>query len=288
MILPTGTVTFLRTDVEGSMRHARALGPGWDAVNARHIGLIRTIVVRNGGTIVRTEGDAIFAVFPEAISAVASAADAQRALTAEAWPGDDPIRVRMGLHTGEAHLAGDDYGGFDVNRAARVAAAGHGGQVVLSETTATLVEDALPDGTFLRDLGRHILRDVPRAERLRQLDIAGLATDFPALRTGAARCGNLPDRLTSFLGRDEEVAKLIALLEDVRLVTLTGPGGIGKSSLAIEAARALADGFPDGAWFDQPRCHRGSVSGDCDHRPRHRHVRWPGADGRQRPSRIHL
>src|SRR4029077_19601913 len=137
MTLPTGTIPCRRTDGEGSMRHARALGPGWDAVNARHISLIRTRVVGSGGTIVRTEGDAIFAVFPEAISAVTAAADAQRALTAEAWPGDDPIRVRMGLHTGEAHLAGDDYGGFDVNRAARVAAAGHGGQVVLSETTAT-------------------------------------------------------------------------------------------------------------------------------------------------------
>jgi predicted ATPase/class 3 adenylate cyclase len=249
MTLPTGTVTFLRTDVEGSMRHARALGRDWDAVNARHIDLIRNVVATNGGTIVRTEGDAIFAVFPEAVMAVATAAAAQRAMASEAWPGDDPIRVRMGLHTGEAHLAGDDYGGFDVNRAARVAAAGRGGQILVSETTATLVADALPEGTTLRDLGRHILRDVPRAERLHQLDIAGLASDFPPLRTGAARSGNLPERLTSFRGRDEEISEVVELLEDARLVTLTGPGGIGKSSLATEAARMVADHFPDGVWF---------------------------------------
>ena len=109
-----------------------------------------------------------------------------------------------GLHTGEAHRSGDDYGGFDVNRAARVAAVGHGGQVVLSETTAALVADALPAGTTLRDLGRHVLKDVPRAERLSQLDIAGLPCEFPPLRTAAERVGNLPDRLTSFIGRDEE------------------------------------------------------------------------------------
>ncbi|MFL5717856.1 MAG: ATP-binding protein [Chloroflexota bacterium] len=249
MTLPTGTITFLRTDVEGSMRHARTLGSDWDAVNARHVELIRGVIERNGGTIVRTEGDAIFAVFPEAVSAITAAADGQRALASEGWRGDAPIRVRMGLHTGEAHLAGDDYGGFDVNRAARVAAAGHGGQILLSETTATLVADALPDGTTLQDLGRHILRDVPRAERLHQLDIAGLVSDFPPLRTGAARSGNLPDRLTSFRGRDDELSELVELLEEARLVTLTGPGGIGKSSLAIEAARTVADGFPDGAWF---------------------------------------
>ena len=247
--LPVGTVTFLRTDVEGSMRLVRSLGPRWDEINERHVAVISAVVAGAGGTVVRTEGDAVFAAFPEAIAAVDAAADAQRALAAEPWPPDADIRVRMGLHTGEAHLAGDDYGGFDVNRAARVAAAGHGGQVLLSETTAALVADALPDGTSLRDLGRHILRDVPRAERLQQLDIAGLPMDFPPLRTVTPSTGNLPERLTSFLGRDRDLADLVLLLDDARLVTLTGPGGIGKTSLAIEAARALADRFPDGAWF---------------------------------------
>jgi predicted ATPase/class 3 adenylate cyclase len=247
--LPTGTVTFLRTDIEGSMGLVRALGSRWDEVNDRHLGLIATAVDSAGGTIVRTEGDAVFAVFPEAVSAVSATVDAQRALATEAWPDGTGIRVRMGLHTGEAHRSGADYGGFDVNRAARVAAVGHGGQVVLSETTAALVADALPPGTALRDLGRHVIRDLPRPERLHQLDIAGLPTEFPPLRTAAAASGNLPDRLTSFIGRDRELTELVDRLRDGRLVTLTGAGGIGKTSLAIEVARALADEFPDGAWF---------------------------------------
>lgn len=247
--LPTGTVTFLRTDVQGSMALARSLGERWDELNRRHLALIGQAVSDHGGTVIRTEGDALFAVFPEAVAAVEAAAEAQRALTTEPWPDDATIRVRIGLHTGEAHRSGDDYGGFDINRAARVAAVGHGGQVVLSETTAALVVDALPDGTSLRDLGRHVLKDVPRAERLSQLDIAGLPNDFPPLRSSAEGRGNLPDRLTSFVGRDQELADLVELVGDARLVTLTGPGGIGKTSLAIEAARLLEPGFQDGAWF---------------------------------------
>src|SRR6188508_1833119 len=247
--LPTGTVTFLRTDVQGSMGLARALGGRWDDLNRRHLELIGRAVSAHGGTTIRTEGDALFAAFPEAIAAVEAAAEAQRAIATEPWPDDVTIQVRIGLHTGEAHRAGDDYGGLDVNRAARVAAVGHGGQVVLSETTATLVADALPQGTGLRDLGRHVLKDVPRAERLSQLDIAGLPNDFPPLRSSTERLGNLPDRLTSFVGRDQELTDLLALAQHARLVTLTGPGGIGKTSLAIEAARLLEPRFRDGAWF---------------------------------------
>ena len=144
--LPTGTVTFLRTDVEGSMRLVRELGPAWDAVSASHMGIIRREIDEHGGISVRTEGDAVFAVFPEARAAVSAAIGAQRALVAHPWPDGADLRVRMGLHSGEAYLAGDDYGGFEVNRAARIAAAGHGGQIVLSETTRALVADALPDG----------------------------------------------------------------------------------------------------------------------------------------------
>ena len=130
--LPTGTVTFLRTDVEGSMRLARALGPTWDAINELHLGILRDAVDRHGGVCVRTEGDAMFAAFPEAGAAVLAAIDGQRALLAHGWPEDGAVRVRMGVHTGEAHLAGDDYGGFDVSRAARIAAVGHGGQIIVS------------------------------------------------------------------------------------------------------------------------------------------------------------
>lgn len=247
--LPTGTVTFLRTDVEGSMGFARSLGATWDDLNATHLGLIRSAVNANDGVVVRTEGDAVFAAFAEAGAAVAAAVVAQVALAGHPWPVTAPIRVRMGLHSGEAHLAGDDYGGFDVNRAARIAASGHGGQILVSDTTATLVADLLPAGTSLRDLGRHVLRDVPRAERIRQLDVAGLQTDFPPLRTTSAGDGNLADRLTSFVGREADLDALTMIAAEARLVTLTGPGGIGKSSLGIELARRLAPGLRDGAWF---------------------------------------
>jgi predicted ATPase/class 3 adenylate cyclase len=247
--LPTGTVTFLRTDVEGSMGLARQLGARWDEVNAAHLGIIRAAVDSHGGICVRTEGDAFFGVFPEAGAAVAAAIDAQRALAAHDRPEDAAVRVRMGLHSGEAHLAGDDYGGFEVNRAARIAAAGHGGQVILSEPTRLLADALLVDGVTVRDLGRHVLRDVPVPERLFQLDIPGLRSEFPPLRTSRPAEGNLPQRMTSFLGRDRELDELRELLATNRLVTLTGPGGIGKTSLALAVARAVGETIPDGAWF---------------------------------------
>jgi predicted ATPase/class 3 adenylate cyclase len=247
--LPTGTVTFMRTDVEGSMRLVRALGPAWDAVNGTHMGLVRRAIDAHGGTVVRTEGDAIFAVFPEARAGVAAAVAAQRAIGGHAWPEGAPVRVRIGLHSGEAYLAGDDYGGFEVNRAARIAASGHGGQIVLSETTRALVEDGLSDGLTLRDLGRHALRDLPRPEPIHQVDAAGLQTTFPPLRTIESTVGNLPERLTSFVGRERELEALGSLLASHRLITLTGPGGIGKTSLAIELARAHASDYRDGVWL---------------------------------------
>ncbi len=247
--LPTGTVTFLRTDVEGSMALARALGPRWDAINATHLDLLRAAIEAHGGVRVRTEGDALFAVFPEAGAAVRAALDAQRALAAHPWPNDAQVRVRMGLHSGEAHLAGADYGGFEVNRAARIAAAGHGGQVVLSEATQLLASAALSEGVATRDLGRHVLRDVPEPERLFQLDIPGLHSNFPPLRTSRPSTGNLPMRMTSFIGRDADLVELASLLERSRLVTLTGPGGIGKTSLAIELGRMWQDKVVDGVWF---------------------------------------
>ena len=248
--LPVGTVTFLRTDVEGSMALAHRLRDRWDPLNAAHLDVIREAVAVHGGSVVRTEGDAVFAAFGEAGAAVGAAVAAQRRLV-ETFAGgaETPLYVRMGLHSGEAHRSGDDYGGFEVNRAARVAAAGHGGQVILSEATTALVHDRLPPGTRLRDLGRHVLRDVPRAERISQLDIEGLPTDFPPLRTVGSGTGNLPQRLTSLIGRDADLEALERVARDARLVTLTGPGGIGKSSLAVELARRLAPTAPDGVWF---------------------------------------
>jgi predicted ATPase/class 3 adenylate cyclase len=242
-------VTFLRTDVEGSMGLIRVLGPGWDEVNAAHLAILREAVRAHDGVVVRTEGDAMFAAFPEAIAAAGAAVDAQRALSAHPWPAGGRVRVRMGLHSGEAHLAGDDYGGFDVNRAARIAAVGHGGQIVVSGTTHALVADGLGAGISFRDLGRHALRDVPTPEQLFQLDAPGCRTDFPPLRVAGSATGNLPTRVTSFVGRSADLVELEGLLDEHRLVTLTGPGGIGKTSLAVELARARVGAFADGAWL---------------------------------------
>ena len=247
--LPTGTVTFLRTDVEGSMGLVRTLGPAWDETNASHLEIVRDAVERHAGVCVRTEGDAMFAAFQEAGAAVQAAIDGQRALDAERWPDGVEVRVRMGLHTGEAHLAGDDYGGFDVNRAARIAAVGHGGQIVISGTTHALVSSEIGRSFSVRDLGRHVLKDIPAAEHLFQVDVAGRQTEFPPLRIADSTTGNLPERLTSFVGRTRELDELRDLLGTSRLVSLTGPGGIGKTSLALELARDRAGTAPDGAWF---------------------------------------
>jgi predicted ATPase/class 3 adenylate cyclase len=247
--LPTGTVTFFRTDVEGSMQHARALGSRWDDLNARQLGIIRRAVADAGGVTVRTEGDAVFAAFPEALAAVRAAIASQAAIRDADWPWDTPLRVRVGLHAGEAHLAGDDYGGFDVNRAARIAGVAHGGQIVVSDPVRALVAIDLPPGVGLRDLGEHALKDVPQPERLYQLDAPGLESDFPPPRTAAPTAGNLPPRLTSFIGREREMAEMRRLLAGARLVTTWGPGGIGKTSLAIEVARQEAPAYPDGVWF---------------------------------------
>jgi predicted ATPase/class 3 adenylate cyclase len=247
--LPVGTVTFLRTDVEGSMALARTLGPAWDPANAGHLAAIADAVRRHRGVVVRTEGDALFGAFGEAGAAAAAAVEAQRLVHARDWGVPGGLRVRMGLHSGDAHHAGGDYGGFEVNRAARIAATAHGGQIVVSGTTAALIADQLPPGTRLDDLGAHRLRDVPRPESIHQLTVEDLPAHFPPLRTAGGVTGNLPERLTSFLGREAELTDIEGIASAARLITLTGPGGVGKTSLAIEAARVLALAHSDGAWF---------------------------------------
>ncbi len=246
--LPSGTVTFLFTDIEGSTRLLTALGDAYEPLLEEHRRRIRTAVAAAGGHEVNTEGDALFVVFGAPSAAVAAAAQAQRAL-AEPWPGGTAIRVRMGVHTGEATLTGDDYVGLEVHRAARVGAAGHGGQVLLSSATRSLVEDRLPAGVTLRDLGEHRLKDLARPERLTQLLIDGLANDFPPPRTLDATPNNLPVQLTSFVGRTDLLADTAHLLERARLLTLTGPGGTGKTRLALEVAADTAATFPDGVYF---------------------------------------
>src|SRR5438477_8402143 len=211
--LPIGNVTFFLTDIEGSTRLVHELGSGFGAVLDAHHAIVRRAIEANRGREVSTEGDAFFAVFQSAADAVNAAATVQRELAAAGWPDGVSVAVRIGLHTGEGVLGGDNYIGIDVHRAARIAAAGHGGQVVVSETTKALTEGSLPDGVSLRPLGAHRLRDIANPERLFQLDIAGLSTDFPELRTLDARPNNLPAQLTSFVGRGSELEEIGKLLE---------------------------------------------------------------------------
>jgi len=246
--LPTGTLTLVFTDIEGSTRLELALGTArYAELRERHRELLRTAWRANDGVEVGTEGDSFFVVFERPSAAATAAADAQRALMAEPWPADGIVRVRMGMHTGEVGLVGGSYVGTPINRAARISSAAHGGQVVLSATTRALVGDSVPNGTSLRDLGAHRLRDLPAAERLFQLVIDGLPSEFPPLRGQVG--DTLPVQLTSFVGRDSELSAAERLLSTSRLLTLTGPGGTGKTRLAIALAQRAADMFPDGVVF---------------------------------------
>jgi predicted ATPase/class 3 adenylate cyclase len=248
--LPTGTVTFLFTDIVGSTRLLREDRQKYAAALDDHRRLLRAAFAAHGGREVDTQGDAFFVAFHTAGEAVAAAAEAQRSLAAQARSGGARVSVRMGMHTGEATVAGDGYVGLAVHRAARIATAAHGGQVLLSEVTAELVQDDLPAGTALRSLGEHQLKDFPRTTLLFQLDIVGLPTQFPPLRT-TARQHRLPVPSGALLGRDSDLTALAELLTDsgTRLVTVTGPGGIGKTRLALESARKVADAFPGGVVF---------------------------------------
>jgi predicted ATPase/class 3 adenylate cyclase len=247
--LPTGTVTFLFTDIEGSTRLLQELGDRYPAVRDEHAAVLRRAIADGNGVEVSTEGDSFFAAFASPVAAVGAAVAAQRALAAHPWPPGFPVRVRMGLHTGEGVLGGDNYVGIDVNRAARVAGAAAGGQVIVSGATRELVAGALPEGTALRDLGEHRLRDINLPLHLHDLVIAGLPADFPPPRTLDASPGNLPGQLTSFVGREDEIDQAVRLLGRTRLLTLTGPGGTGKSRLALQVADRVRPGYRDGAFL---------------------------------------
>ena len=245
-----GTLTFLFTDIEGSTRLLQQLGDAWPATLERHREIIRGSIAEQGGEELGTEGDSFFVAFPTASGAVAAVVAAQRGLAAEAWPSGLPLRVRMGLHTGEGKK--DVEGGFsgiDVHRAARIAAAGHGGQVLVSDSTRVLVEASLPPGVTLRDLGMHRLKDLSVPERLYELVVDGMAADFPPLATLDATPNNLPTQLTTFLGRERDIGEVSALLQQQRLLTLTGPGGTGKTRLSLQVAARLGERFPDGICF---------------------------------------
>jgi predicted ATPase/class 3 adenylate cyclase len=249
--LPSGTATFVFTDIQGSTTLVQGLGlERWREILDAHHQLLREQWSGHNGHEVKTEGDAFFVAFGQATDAVAACADAQRSLAGHPWPPDAPIRVRMGLHTGEAHLVGDnDYIGLDVHRAARIVSTAHGGQVVISESTQTLVAGILPDGVSLVDLGEHRLKDLSRPEHLYQLKIEGLSSDFPPLKSLDRVINNLPSQMTSFVGRDKELVRGRQLLEQTRLLTLTGPGGTGKTRLSMQIAADVSDSFKHGVFF---------------------------------------
>jgi class 3 adenylate cyclase len=247
--LPSGVVTFLFTDIEGSTLLVQELGDRYPDLLAEHRRIVRDAIASGRGREVGTEGDSFFAVFVDAPSAIRAAVAAQRGLAAHPWSEGSEVRVRMGLHTGEGVVSGGDYVGLDVHRAARIAGAGHGGQILLSGETSSLVASTLPTGVRSRDLGPHRLKDLARPEHLFQLEIDGLPTEFPPLRTLDARPNNLPTQLTSFVGREADIAAVGELLDRARLVTLTGPGGTGKTRLALQVAAERLSRYADGAFF---------------------------------------
>jgi predicted ATPase/class 3 adenylate cyclase len=242
-------LTFLFSDIEGSTRLVAALGPAFGSLLERHQALLRDAFEVAGGVEIATEGDSFFVVFRSAASAVAAAAAAQRALAGEPWPAEiGALRVRMGLHTGEGTLGGDNYVGIDVHRAARIAAAAHGGQVLISDSARALVAGSLPAELRLHDLGAFRLKDLEQPERLVQLVIPDLQADFPPPRT-LETPSNLPTQMTTFVGRRREAEEVAELVRRSRLVTLTGPGGTGKTRLSLQVAAQLQAEFSGGAFF---------------------------------------
>lgn len=248
--LPAGTVTMLFSDIEGSTALLGRLGDRYGEALSAHRAVLRAAFAAWGGREVSTEGDSFFVVFESASDGVGCCAEAQRTLAGYEWPGEVAVRVRMGLHSGEPIRHEDNYAGMDVHRAARIAAAAHGGQVVLSEATRLLAASRLPSGVSVRDLGFHRLKDISEPERIYQLAGPGLRGDFPPLKSLGTQA-SLPVPATPLVGRDEDLAQLQAAVAGpgVRLVTLTGTGGVGKTRLALAAAAALGGAFTHGVFF---------------------------------------
>jgi predicted ATPase/class 3 adenylate cyclase/DNA-binding CsgD family transcriptional regulator len=251
-LLPAGTVTFLLTDIEGSSRLWEADDRAMSAAVARHYEILDDAVGRHNGVrpVEQGEGDSVVAAFSRASDAVAAALEAQRAFAAEQWPVAAEVRVRIALHTGEAQLRDEgNYFGAAVGRCARLRSIGHGGQTLLSQSTCDLVLDRLPEESSLVDLGEHRLRDLTRPEHVWQLCHAGLPGDFPPLNSLDAVPNNLPLQLTSFIGREAEIAEIRRLLSSSRILTLTGSGGCGKTRLALQIAAEALEDNSDGAWW---------------------------------------
>jgi predicted ATPase/class 3 adenylate cyclase len=248
--LPTGTVTFLFTDIEGSTRLWEEHSESMKKAIARHDEIVRGAIERNQGVVFSTMGDGMAAAFVSAPDALRAILEAQQGLAAEAWDDTGPILVRMGLHSDEGRLrAPGQYVNRPLNRCARLMALAHGGQVLVSDATEALARNALPEGVRLVDLGEHRLRDLSRSETIFQVSHADLVGEFPPLRTLDAFMGNLPSPASSFIGRERELARVAAALGEVRTVTLTGVGGVGKTRLALQVAAEALPKFRDGAWW---------------------------------------
>ncbi len=247
--LPSGTVTFLFTDVESSTLVAQQHPEAWEAVQARHLAILRAAVHDHHGYVFKTIGDAVCAAFDTVQEGLQAALEAQQALESQSW-GEIPIHVRMGIHTGEAQARDDDYRGYlTLARVKRLMDAAHGGQILLSNASAELVRRGLPADLSLRDMGEHRLKNLAFPEHIWQLTAPSLPAEFPPLASLSAIPNNLPMQLTSFVGREAEISELGALMQTHRLVTLTGTGGTGKTRLAQQVAAEVLDCFKDGAWF---------------------------------------
>ena len=247
--LPTDALTFLFTDVEGSTRLWEKEPAAMSTALARHDALVRNAIEGHDGYVFMTAGDAFCAAFRRADRALAAACDAQRALTTEPWAGPVQIKARMALPTGDVEVRDSGYFGPPLNRVARLLAVGHGGQILLSAATAQLLRDGLPAGAALRDMGERRLKDLVRAERVYQLVAAGLPAEFPPLKSLDPRAQNLPIQATSFVGREQEMKDVKQLLRSSQLVTLTGPGGAGKTRLSLQIGADVVDDYADGVWF---------------------------------------
>src|SRR5215207_9672563 len=247
----TGTITFLFTDVEGSTSLWEKNPEAMSEALLRHDEILRTAIEAHDGHVFKTVGDAFHAIFSTALDTLEAALEAQRTLLREEWEETGPLRVRMALHTGAAEERAGDYFGPSLNRVARLLSAGHGGQVLLSLSTEELVRDELPEGVGLRDLGERRLKDLFRPEHVFQVTASDLPARFPPLNTLEARRNNLPAQPTALVGRERELEEVLALVRNpaVRLLTLTGPGGTGKTRLGLQAAAELTDEFEDGVFF---------------------------------------
>jgi predicted ATPase/class 3 adenylate cyclase len=245
--LPTGTLTFLFTDIEGSTRLLHELGPSYDAALAEHRKVLRATFERHNGQELNTEGDAFFVAFERAADAVAAAVAFQRDLGAHAWS-HEPIRVRAGMHTGDARIVDEDLVGLAIHEAARIASAAHGGQVLVSATTAALARHDAPDGVSFADIGRYRLKDIPGDAQLFELSHPDLPA-FGRARLAAVRPNNLPRPGASLIARDDDVAELVGLCAKADVVTVAGTAGAGKTAIAIALGNALLDDCADGVWF---------------------------------------